>query len=51
MAEVAPLTASTDDDNDPEFNHDDYESYEGLEDYYPDYDYDYDYDYEEEYED
>ena len=44
-----PLTASTDDDNDQEFNHDDYESYEGLEDYYPDYDYDYDY--EEEYED
>ena len=50
-AEVAPLTASTDDDNDPEFDHDDYESYEELEDYYPDYDYDYDYDYEEEYED
>ena len=51
VAEGAPLTASTDDDNDPEFNHDDYESYEGLEDYYPNYDYDYDYDYEEEYED
>lgn len=50
-AKGAPLTASTDDDNDPEFNHDDYESYEELEDYYPDYGYDYDYDYEEEYED
>ena len=50
-AKGAPLTASTDDDNDPEFNHDDCESYEELEDYYPDYDYDYDYDYEEEYED